>query len=356
MSRLKLYGWPVSPYTEKTRAWLRFKQIPTDEITPSLLQMRRVTMPAVGRFVMPTVHTPDGRWLQDSRVILDTLEAEHPTPTSEPTTTRQRIASALFEVYGDEWLIMAALHYRWNLPDNAAFAVAEFARFGLPWVPGILSRPILGRLAGRMRSYAPKFGVTPATIPGVERSTTSLIAQLQEHLATHRYLLGGRPCIGDFALFGSLWAHLERDVHSSFLFDDAPDVRAWMERLREGDPDIGEYLADDQIPDTLAALLRTVIEEQWPYLTAVLEAVDAWRREHPDAERVPRALGDTEVLIGGCKGSRRLVTFHAWKAQRVLDRIEEDAHPWLEGLGGAALVSPPPLHRQRFVPYRLILD
>ena len=359
MGRLELYGWPVSPYTEKTRAWLRYKQIPTTENVPSLLQMRRVTIPAVGRFVMPTVRMPDGRWLQDSRVILDTLEAEHPSRPSEPTRPRQRIASALCEVYGDEWLIMAALHYRWHIAANAEFAISEFARFGFPWLPGVLSRAIMARFAGRMRAYAPKFGITPETMPGVESCTVRHIALLQEHLAQHRYLLGDRPCVGDFALFGSLWAHLERDVHSTFLFDAAPDVLAWTARLREGDPNVGEYLPDDEIPETLDTLLRTMVSDQWPYLTEVLRAVDAWCTEHPEAERIPRALGDTDFEIGGRQGRRRLITFHAWKAQRVFDRIDEsagDVADWVHEIGGEALSAPPRLHRQTFIPYRLVLD
>ncbi len=360
---LEFYGWPVSPYTEKTRAWLRFKGIPAREIAPSWPRLRLRIMPAVGRFVMPTVRMPGGTWLQDSRVIIDTLEGAHPEPSTEPSGLRQRVASSLLEVYGDEWLVLAALHYRWNIPENAVFAVDEFARLGLPWVPRRLARPVAKVLARRMQAYRPKLGITERTQPGIEQMTERFIAALQAHLATHRFLLGDRPCVGDFALLGPLWAHLERDPYSRHVFDGAPDVLAWTARLREPPPTVGDYLPDDAVPATLEAVLSLVVSDQWPHLHQVMHAVDRWCVAHPDADRVPRALGDVEFEVGGTTGRRRLVTFQAWKAQRVLARVDEarqgndarDREAWLRRIGGDWLCAPPPIHPQHFVPFQLNL-
>ena len=78
-----------------------------------------------------------------------------------------------------------------------------------------------------MASYLPRLGVSEQTIPGLEAVTTGLIAGLEAHLSAHDFLLGQRPCIGDFSLFGPLWAHLYRDPGTSSLFEAAPAVRAW---------------------------------------------------------------------------------------------------------------------------------
>ena len=62
---------------------------------------------------------------------------------------------------------------------------------------------------------------------------------------------------------------------------------------------------------------------------------------HPDATRVPRSLGEHPFTIGGAKGTRKLLTFTQWMAQRPIDayrgfgtdeRVRVDR--WLRRVGG----------------------
>ena len=133
-------------------------------------------------------------------------------------------------------------------------------------------------------------GVTPSTQPGLEAFAASLVSQLDltltptptlplhpnpnqvsqldVHLATHDFLLGGAPCRGDFTLYGQLWAGLYRDPHSRHLFDGAPHVVRWFERLhghfadpafpsdvartiKFAEPPTGKFLPSDEVPTTL---------------------------------------------------------------------------------------------------------
>jgi glutathione S-transferase len=329
------HSWRMSPYSAKTRAYLRVKGIPFVERAPSLWALRRTIHRAVGAAIMPTIQRDDGSWLQDSAVILDTLEAEYPTPHLVPIGPRQRVATELLALYADEWLVMAALHYRWNRPKNTAFALQEFGRYGLPGVPGPLRRRVALKIAQQMRAYRPKLGITDATHAGIESATEALIAHLQVHLDTHDYLLGGRPSVGDFALYGQLWAHLWRDPDTTSLFDQAPAVRRWMQCLTEPTGRLGPYLADDAVPATLTPLLALAFADQWPHLVNVQAAIDTWRAEHPDAQRLPRSLGTTTFHIGECYDTRRMLTFAAWKAQRVLDHQDAPGvSAWLTSIGG----------------------
>lgn len=86
----------------------------------------------------------------------------------------------------------------------------------------------------------------------MEAFAEELIARLDVHLAEHPFLLGGRPGIGDFAMLGTLWAHLHRDPGSTSLYDDAPHMRAWFERLLNPSGTPGEFLPNDQVPETTA--------------------------------------------------------------------------------------------------------
>ena len=118
------YGWLVSPYSAKTRSYLRYAGVAHTDTAPTAWTLYRKIQPAVGRIIMPTVQLADGTWLQDSSAIIDHFEAQPDTPTVIPQGPTQAVACALLEVFADEWLPMAALHYRWNTPENKAFALS----------------------------------------------------------------------------------------------------------------------------------------------------------------------------------------------------------------------------------------
>lgn len=352
-----LNGWLVSPYTAKTRAYFHYKGIAFEEKTPTFLRLMTRIKKAVGAAIMPTVELPDGRWLQDSSDIIDTFESSHPEPSITPPGATQRVASLLLELHGDEWLPMVALHYRWNVPENHRFAISEFARCGFPFLPGPIGRRAAKPVAGKMKQYLPMLGVNAATRPGLESFTETFIARLNAHLADHRFLLGDRACMGDFAVYGPLWAHLHRDPASRHLFDSAANVTAWFDRLSEpGDPS-ASFLADDEVPETLTPLFQTLFAEQFVYVRKLVAAVDRYCADNPDAPRVPRALGKESFVLGGCEGQRKLITFTQWMAQRPHgayaetkgdDRARVDA--WLDRVGGEGLREPiaNPMARREF--------
>ncbi len=316
-SLLKHYGWPVSPYSAKTRAYLQFKRIPFSQVYPSLWYLRFRIQKAVGAAIMPTVRLNNGTWLQDSSHIIDELEALHPNPSIHPSGAKQKLFSYLIELHGDEWLPMVALHYRWHLKENKAFALQEFKRYGLPWSPYFLSTPLVLPIAKKMQSYLPALGVTDKTIPALEHFTQTLLNNLDNHFQQHRYLFGDRPSIGDFALFGPIWAHLYRDPGSTFLFNKVPQVKEWMERLLDPSPFEGNYLPEDQVPETLFPILRCIFRDQIPWIQTLRTAINQWCEANPQAKRVPRSLGFAEFSIGNATERRKLITFVQWKAQRA---------------------------------------
>lgn len=347
-----LNAWLVSPYSAKVRAYLDYKALPYREHAPTGVELLRRVQKAVGAAIMPTVETPSGEWLQDSSVIIDTLERRHPERPTTPLGATQRVAQLLLELHGDEWLPLSAMHYRWNRHENARFAIDEFARTGFPKLPLPLARLAAKTMSDKMSGYRAVLGVTAETIPGVERFTESLIAQLDAHFAQHDFFLGSRPGIADFAMYGPLWAHLYRDPASRYLFDQAPNVRAWFTRLQEPSGYAGDFLADDVVPATLDPVFRTLFAEQFEFVTALIQKVDAYCAEHPEATRVPRALGVHPHTIGGYRGERKLVTYTHWMAQRAIDAFHaidpkkdptgrETAEAWLARVGGLEAMQKP---------------
>ncbi len=349
----QVFGWVVSPYTQKTVAYLKYKNISHHEEPPSLLTLTGKIKKHVGKIVMPTVITPDGQWLQDSTEIIDSLEKQFIEKSVIPSTPAQRIASHLFETHGDEWLIMPALYYRWSIPESARFAIDEFGRYGAPGLPGFLRRLLGLRLSKMMQAHLPRVGAVGDTQKGVDIFTQALIAQLDNHLQHHDYLLGQRPCLGDFALFGPLYAHLYRDTGSRYLFKEAPHVVAWIERLLKPVATAGgDFLPNDEVPETLTPILQTFFQEQFIYIQQVVDAVASYAQEHPGQKKIRRTLGTTPFTIGGIQGERTLYTFAQWKIQRALDCYqalsESEKTPvnaWLDSVGGSDFKSLTIKHR-----------
>lgn len=327
-------GWMVSPYSAKTRAFLRFKKAAFVDREPSAIELAWRVRRAVGWIVMPTLVTPEGVFVQDSSDIVDLLDTRFPEHTAHPTTPRHRFVSALLEVFGDEWLPMAALHFRWRKPMSAAFALREFGRSGLPYLPRPLQQLGATRMADQMRGYLPALGVVGACEAGCERFVDALIGRLDAHFATSRFVLGDRPCVGDFALYGPLFAHLYRDPGSTYVFAKAPHVVRWIEAMH--DPTAcGDFVADDAISPTLSRVLELVAEEAVPYFASLVEAVDTYVEAHPDASVLPRSLGKVPFVLGGARGTRLAITFAHWKLERavhVLESASPEGRTAIEGL------------------------
>jgi len=340
--RYRLYGAEFSYYSGKIRSYLRCKNIPFDEIFPSLSVYRKVIVPRTGVRYIPIVITPDDTTIQDTTDIIDALEQRFPHPSVYPSTPKQRLAALWFEVYGDEWLLIPAMHYRWGYPEhNAAFILGEFGRIVLPWAPASIRRLVGARLAARFRALQPMLGITPNTRPAIESWYEAFLQQLDTHLSRHDFLLGGRPSIGDFGLIGPLYAHLYRDPYPGRLMRRiAPAVVRWVERMMAGSPAAGDFLAGDEVPETLQPILRRLFAEHLPVLADTAQRVAVWLDAHP-GENPPRTIGRHEFSIGGIREQRAVLPYSQWMLQRPLDFYhalaggnKRSVDAWLDGLGG----------------------
>ncbi|HSG91603.1 MAG TPA: glutathione S-transferase family protein [Pseudomonadales bacterium] len=330
----RLYGGDISYYTGKARAYLRYKDVPFEERVADRAVYKEIIVPRVGWPVIPVVITPEDETLQDTTDIIDALEQRFPEPAVYPEGPRQHLVALLLECFGDEWLKIPAMHYRWN--HNTDWIIREFGRLSRPDLSAEEQYEVGERTCRPFRGSLPALGVTAATIPAVEASYEALLGELDAHFAVHPYLLGTRPSIGDFGLFGPLYAHQYRDPASGALMERlAPNLVAWVKRMHEPAAEDrvrgGEFLADDAIPDTLLPVLRRMTDEYFPVLAATRTAFEAWAQAHPD-EEVPRAIGMQPFTLGRgtpqeAQGERAIFPFDLWMFQRP--------QRYLAGLEGA---------------------
>lgn len=351
MAKHQLIGAQVSLYTGKVRAYLDYKSIPYDEVTATREVYRDVILPRTGVRFIPVLISDDDVAVQDSTEIIDFLEARYPEPSVYPASAIQRWMALMLEAYADEWLVIFAMHYRWNVPENRAFAIEEFGRLSAPSASPAQQREIGEKLAGPFAGALPTLGVHNDNIADVEASYLALLRDLDRHFETHPYLLGTRPCSGDFGMYGPLYAHLYRDPASGRLMrTHAPHVARWVERMCKPEPRSGAFLGDEVVPDTLEPVLARMFRELGPVLASTQRALARFVPEQAEAP-LPRVIGKHTFSLGASQGERAIYPFNLWRWQRACDayralpdeaRLHADAV--LQKLGGASWMplSPTP--------------
>jgi glutathione S-transferase len=315
-----LFGAPMSLYTGKARAYFIFKGLPYTEVFSSLKVYKNVIIPKTGVRFVPVVKTPEDEYLQDTAQIIDTIELRHSQRPVIPSTPKQKLVSYIFETWADEWLVIPAMHYRWN-KANFPFIYQEFGKVVAPNMPGFIRAFIGKKIGAKFKGFVPLLGITDKSIPAIEDwYENHVLPLLDKHFSEHDYLLGSKPCLGDFGLMGPLYAHLYRDPEPGALMKKiAPNVAKWVERMNQSQDVEGAFLVDDVIPDTLLELLTRIFKEQWPVLINTVKELEKWAENNPQNTEVPRTIGEHEYSIGEISEKRAIGTFHQWKLQRILD-------------------------------------
>ena len=348
-AKVELYGWEVSPYTAKVDAYLHFKGIAFNKIYPNAYTLARKIQPAVGKIIMPVVYINGKNPIQDSTIIIDHFEQQNPKRPAIPTTPKQRIAAQLVELYSDEWLPMAALHYRWNYPENYNFIIDEFGSNALPYFPKFIQKKVAKTFAGKMSGYLPILGITNNTEKALEQHVETLLSLLNTHFEQHRYLLGDQPCLADFSLYGPLYAHLHRDPAPKDLVAKHSNVLAWLERIKGDTSKENNALPDnDKIPDTLIPILSHMTQSHMPLLQQTIDAIQQWAKEKHTGDKVPQRLGDATLSIEGKQEARYNLSYGYWMLQRIQETYQaltDDNKPavdeFISQLNGFSLLKEP---------------
>jgi len=315
-----LYGGDHSLFTGKVRAYMRYKGLDWEERPATREVYKSIILPRIGAPIIPVLQTAAGEFVQDSTEIIDFLEARHPQGPVYPDSPVQRLVALLLECFGDEWLIIPAMHYRWSVLDQQRdFILSEFGRLSAPDA-GYAEQIAIGERTSRAFSgMVPALGITADTIPGIESAYLAFLDQLEKHLAQHDFLLGSRPSIGDYGFMGPLYAHLGRDpVPLALMRERAPHVHAWVQRMNHPAPLSGAFLPDDAIPDTLLPVLATMFADHVPDVLDVIAHNGAWLEANPGGS-IPRFLGMHRFTFGTATGERVINSYSQWMFQR----------PWL---------------------------
>lgn len=274
---LALSGAPGSPYTRKILAVLRYRHIPY-KIYFNGREPPGTPAPKVR--LLPTFYLPgpDGalQAVTDSTPLILRFEKEFEGRQVKPADPALRFLDSLLEDYGDEWLTKAMFHYRWAFKADADKAGRVLPSWGPPMAPDELAQRaafISERQIGRLRYV----GSNETTGPVIEASYVRWLELMEAHLASHRYLLGGRPGASDFGVFGQLTQLVAFDPTPTAIADRiAPRVAAWVgltEDLSGLEPAEDDWFDSAALPPTLKALIDETGRVYAPLLIANARAV-----------------------------------------------------------------------------------
>lgn len=293
----RLFGSELSPYSVKVRSYLRYKGIACEWIPRSAASQaefqRYAKLPLI-----PLVVTPEGEGVQDSTPIIERFEAAAPGPSIVPDDPVLAFLSALLEEYADEWGNKWMFHYRWSYPADC-WATAERIALQMVGQQGPLAvAQARAAVAERMTGRLGFVGSNPTTAPLIEGSFKRVLSRLESHLASRPYLLGKRPGMADFGLWGQLYEAATDPTPGALMRSEAPNVMAWIQRMIAPKDD-GPF----ESWQTLSAGLQPLLAEEVGALFLPWSATNA--------EAVAKGEKTFEVTLAGARWSQEPQKYHA---------------------------------------------
>ena len=292
----RIFGSELSPYSVKVRSYFRFKGLPHDWIPRSPAVQAEFQKYAKLPLV-PLVVTPEGEGIQDSTPIIERFEADQ--PSLAPEDPALAFISALLEEYGDEWGNKWMFHYRWRYQPDVWSTAERIARQMMDGA-GHARRGAgpCGRRRAHDRRGSASSAPTRRPSPPIEGSFKRALALVEAHLQARPYMLGGRPAMADFGLWGQLYELATDPTPGAIMRASAPKVMAWVQRMLTPKNE-GPFEAWPALAPTLMPLLK---EEVGGPVPAV---VDGQRGRHRGGQK------SFEMTLAGVAWSQEPQKYHA---------------------------------------------
>ena len=320
-----LYGVEGSYYAAKVRSYFIQKSIPFEEVLADRTAFDEVILPRIGYPIVPIVITPDDTAIQDTAVIIEQLESKFRANPIIPENSEQHFVSRLLELYADEWLKISGLHYRWWY--DADFAALMMGKNNDPTASHEQQLRVGRKISQTFRSWPQHLGATAHSKEAVEQLFLIYLDLLDKHFLDHPYILGEQPTLGDCALMGPLYAHGFHDPYSGAIMRErAPNVCAWITRMRRPPLVTPESNADLCISPTLVELLQIITRDYSPMITTAVETAQLFMSANDLADTdkpLPRYLGEQAFSLGlgepfEIEEQRSVHTVEMWKFQRLI--------------------------------------
>ena len=209
-----LHHYPASPFAEKIRAVLGYKQLSWQGVTIPSVMPKPELMPLTGGYRKTPVMQIGADIYCDTALICDVLEHLAPTPSLYNQAPKGLIRS--LAQWADALLFPVAMAYNFQ-PKGAAHVMASFS-------PETVQVFAADRQA--MRGGGARMHFADATA-----MYKSHLRRISSMLESQRFLLGDTPCLADFSVYHSLWFTRVQVPMLADILNATPAVLAWADRM-----------------------------------------------------------------------------------------------------------------------------
>lgn len=216
MTHIVLHHYPLSPFAEKIRLILGYKQLNWQSVViPMYMPKPDVVALTGGHRRTPFMQIGADIYC-DTSLICDVLEHIAPTPTLYPDAVKG--TARIVAQWVDSMVFPVAMAYNFQ-PAGAAHVLAN-------WSPEDVKVFVQDRTT--MRGGAPRMPAADAI--GMYKS---YLRRLSHMLEQHPFLLGDAPCVADFSAYHPTWYTLRQVPPLADILDITPNVKDWLLRMEK---------------------------------------------------------------------------------------------------------------------------
>ncbi len=214
MTELILHHYPTSPFAEKIRLILGYKNLPWKSVIIPVISPKPDVVALTGGYRKTPVLQIGADIYCDTALISDVLEHLQPAPTlyPEPGKGMERILAQ----WADNTLFWTSMAFN-TQPKGLA---QMFEKAG----------PEAARAFGEDRK-AMSLGLARLRPLDAAAAYKSYLRRLSDMLHGRPFLLGDAPCITDFAMYHPLWFTRVRTSVLADILNATPAVLDWMDRM-----------------------------------------------------------------------------------------------------------------------------
>lgn len=229
MSDLILHHYPTSPFAEKIRAILGFKNLPWKSVhIPTIMPKPDLTALTGGYRKTPVLQIGSDIYC-DTKLIARVLETAQPSPS-------------LF-VKGRE--ASCAMQEQWSEKLFSLCVPVIFAPQGLAHVFSKLPPSAIGDFQKDRASLftggsgqRPSAAASKGELPGI-------LALLEAQLGVMPFMDGAAPTLSDFSVYHPIW-FINSNPGVAAYFQPYPNIRAWAQRIASFGHGKPEILGSDE--------------------------------------------------------------------------------------------------------------
>jgi glutathione S-transferase len=234
-TELILHHYPASPFAEKIRLVLGFKQFAWKSVLIPAVMPKPDVVALTGGYRRTPVLQIGADIYCDTALICDVLEHRSAEPALYPPHLKG--VSRIFAQWADSTLFWTAM--AWSMQPKG---VADL--FG-----GLSPEAANAFLEDRK---AMSVNMTRRRVQDAAPAYRSYLRRIAHMVEEHDYLFGAEPCIADAAAYHPLWFTRVCTPSVASVFDHVPAVLEWMDRIaRLGHGRMEKFTAQDAI--TVAA-------------------------------------------------------------------------------------------------------